>query len=96
VNLFLCDLAQALDKVVWIYTGVLLVYAVVSWIPDLRRGRWVYYLAALVEPVLMPVRRIIPPIGGLDIAFLVVLLVLQLLIRPALAQLAFNSCIQLY
>jgi YggT family protein len=82
--------------VVWVYTGVLLVYAVVSWFPDLRRGRWVYYLASLVEPVLLPIRRIIPPIGGLDIAFLVVLLVLQLLIRPALAQLAFNSCIQLY
>ncbi len=96
MNLLLCDVAQALGYVVWVYTAVLLVYAMVSWFPDLRRGRWVYYLSALVEPVLAPVRRIIPPLGGLDIAFLVVLLVLQLLIRPALAQLAFNSCIALY
>jgi YggT family protein len=96
VNLLLCDLARALNWVVWVYTGVLLVYAVVSWFPDLRRGRWVYYLASLVEPVLLPVRRVIPPMGGLDIAFLVVLLVLQLLVRPALAQLAFNSCIAFY
>ena len=29
----------------------------------------------LVEPVLMPVRRIIPPMGGLDLSFLVVIIV---------------------
>jgi YggT family protein len=75
-----------------IYTLLLLVYAVISWVPDLRRGRWVYYLASVIEPVLMPIRRIIPPLGGLDLAFLVLLLVLQLLVRPALAQAAFNSC----
>jgi YggT family protein len=78
--------------VVNVYTLLLFVYAVVSWIPDLRRGRWVYYLASLIEPVLTPVRRIVPPVGGLDLAFLIVLLALQLLVRPALANLAFNSC----
>ena len=52
---------------------VMIAYAVVSWIPSLQ-GRWSSYIARIVEPVLMPVRRIIPPIGGLDIAFLVVLI----------------------
>jgi YggT family protein len=92
VNPLLCDFATILRYVVNIYTLLLLVYAVISWVPDLRRGRWVYYLASVIEPVLMPIRRIIPPLGGLDLAFLVLLLVLQLLVRPALAQAAFNSC----
>jgi YggT family protein len=96
MNLLLCDLGRALSYIVNIYTLLLLVYAVLSWIPDLRRGRWVYYLASVIEPVLVPIRRIIPPLGGLDLAFLVLLLVLQLLVRPALAQLTFNSCIQLF
>jgi YggT family protein len=96
VNLFLCDFARALIYVVNVYTLLLLLYAVVSWFPDLRRGRWVYYLASVIEPVLMPIRRIIPPLGGLDIAFLVLLLALQLLVRPALGQFAFNSCIALF
>jgi YggT family protein len=96
MNLLLCDLANALVVVVNIYTILLFVYAVVSWIPDLRRGRWIYYLASLIEPVLVPIRRVIPPLGGLDLAFLVLLLVLQLLIRPALAHLAFNSCFAIY
>jgi YggT family protein len=96
VNLLLCDLASALKIAVNIYTLLLLVYAVISWIPDLRRGRWVYYLASVIEPVLMPIRRIIPPLGGLDLAFLVLLLALQLLVQPALTRLAINSCIAIF
>ena len=96
MNLILCNLATILSDLVWVYTGILLIYAVVSWFPDLRRGRWTYYLAVLVEPVLLPIRRIIPPMGGLDIAFLVLLLVLQLVVRPALLHLAVNSCFLTY
>ena len=82
MNLLLCNLAQILSDLVWVYTAILLIYAVVSWFPDLRRGRWTYYLALGVEPVLMPIRRIIPPLGGLDIAFLVLLLVLSCWCAP--------------
>jgi len=96
VNLLLCDVARLLIYAVNIYTILLIVYAVISWVPDLRRGRWVYYLASLIEPVLNPIRRIIPPMGGLDVAFLVLLLVLQLLVRPGLYHLAFNACYPIY
>ncbi len=92
MNQVVCSIANVLYYLVYAYTGVLLVYAIVSWIPDLRRGRWVYALASIVEPVLMPIRRIIPPVGGFDLAFLIVLLVLQLLVRPELYALA-NSCV---
>jgi YggT family protein len=57
-------------RIFWI---LMLVYAVVSWVPSLR-GRWTEYIAMVVEPVLMPFRRIIPPLGGLDVSFLVVIL----------------------
>ena len=60
----------------------MLVYALVSWVPSLR-GRWTDYVAMLVEPVLTPVRRIIPPMGGLDISFLVVIIALQFVVRLA-------------
>ena len=96
MNFFLCDLWKVLYWAVNVYTLLLFVYAVASWIPDLRRGRWFYWLASLIEPVLMPIRRVIPPLGGLDIAFLIVLLVLQLLVRPELARLTFDACIPLF
>jgi YggT family protein len=64
------------------YILVMLVYALVSWVPSLR-GRWTDYVAMLVEPVLTPVRRIIPPIGGLDISFLIVIIALQFVVQLA-------------
>jgi YggT family protein len=96
VNLLVCDLAQALYWLVNIYTMLLFVYAIVSWFPDLRRGRWVNYLAAIIEPVLIPIRRVVPPLGGLDLAFLILFFALQLLVRPALGHLEFNSCIPVF
>lgn len=91
MNPLLCYLDPILNFAIYAYTLVMIVYALASWFPTMR-GRWLYYLAAIVEPVLAPVRRIIPPIGGFDLAFLVVLLLLQYLVRP-LVNAAFNSCL---
>jgi uncharacterized protein YggT (Ycf19 family) len=57
----------------------MLLYALVSWVPNLQ-GRWSSYLARIVEPVLIPLRRIIPPIG-LDLSFLVVILLVGWVMR---------------
>jgi YggT family protein len=69
-----CSVALILSWILRAFWFVLLAYAVVSWIPSLQ-GRWSSYLARIVEPVLQPIRRVIPPVGGLDIAFLIVLIV---------------------
>lgn len=95
MNGILCQLDQVVIWLARLYSLILLVYAVISWIPDIR-GAWVRYLAMLVEPVLAPVRRIIPPVGGLDLAFLVVLLVLNWLIVPLLGRAAYSACVGLY
>jgi len=73
----MCQLWGLVDVIFKLYILVMIVYAVVSWVPSIR-GRWTDYLAMLVDPVLVPVRRIIPPIGGLDLSFLVVIIVIQL------------------
>jgi len=49
-------------------------------------------LAMLVEPVLAPVRQIIPPLGGLDLSFLVVIIILQLVDSQIVAQQAATAC----
>jgi YggT family protein len=77
-----CVLYDVVAKILNLYVLVLLVYALVSWVPSIR-GKWTEYVAMLVEPVLSPLRRIIPPIGGLDISFLVVILVIQFVVRLA-------------
>ena len=83
----LCQFLSALDKVIWLYTIIMLVYAVLSWVPDLR-GSWSRYIEAIVEPVLIPVRRIVPPAMGIDWSFMIVMAILWLIDRLVLAQLA--------
>lgn len=90
MNRFLCGFDVILSNVVTIYSIVLFIYAILSWFPDARRFQ--AYLAPLVEPILSPLRRIIPPLGGLDLSFLVLILVLQFLIRPLLNTAAFHAC----
>jgi YggT family protein len=88
---FLCSVDQLVVYLVYAYTAILIVYAVVSWIPDLR-GSWTRYLSMFVDPVLNPIRRIIPPVGGLDLAFLVLILLLNLVIVPLVQTAAFRAC----
>jgi YggT family protein len=88
----LCQALSALDKLIWLYTIVMFVYAVLSWVPDLR-GSWARYLDALVEPVLMPIRRVVPPAMGIDWSFLIVLAILWVIrayvIAPAIGRCLF-------
>ncbi len=91
MNAALCSFYGGLSTVIWLYTLILLAYAVVSWLPDLR-GRWTYYLSMLVDPVLNPVRRILPATGGLDWSFLVVILIINFIVRPLVANLHGNAC----
>ena len=39
-----------------------------SWLPIDRNSRFVAILYELTEPILAPLRRIIPPLGGLDLS----------------------------
>ena len=75
----ICSLYTVVAWLLNAYVLVMLVYALVSWVPSLR-GKWTDYVAMMVEPVLTPVRRIIPPLGGLDISFLIVILAIQFVI----------------
>jgi YggT family protein len=73
VNGISCDIGIVLGWVLRAFWLCMLVYALISWVPSLQ-GRWSSFLAQIVEPVLAPVRRIIPPAGGLDLSFLVVII----------------------
>ena len=47
-----------------------------------------HFLYVLTEPVFRPIRKIIPPVGGLDLSPLIVLLLLSWLIYSAVPWLA--------
>lgn len=61
----------------WLYTVMLLVYVIVSWFGDRGGNPMGSALTEVVEPVLRPVRRVLPPVAGFDLSPLLVALVCQ-------------------
>jgi YggT family protein len=61
------------------YTFAVLLYALLSWIAPGTYSPGAMLLQSLCEPILRPVRRIIPPIAGLDLSALFVIIGLQAL-----------------
>jgi YggT family protein len=64
-----------------VYTLTLFTQAVMSWLGPGAHNPAASILASLNEPLLKPVRRFIPPVGGFDLSPLAVMLALQVLIR---------------
>ncbi len=72
-----------------IYVIILFLRAILSWFPydptsPLNAVRRVVF--AITEPVLAPFRRFIPPIGMIDISFIVAILVVQLFVQNVLGR----------
>lgn len=85
----LTTLFQLLYVALDLYFWVLIISAVLSWLVAFgvvnTRNRFVYtvgdMLHRLTEPALRPIRRWIPPMGGLDLSPIVVILIIIFLQR---------------
>ena len=67
-----------LSRLFDLYSLVIVAAVVVSWMNVPRDNPAVRFLSAVTEPVLEPVRRVIPQIGGIDISPIVVIVILRL------------------
>ncbi len=65
-------LREAFQLVFW----VLIIRAILSWVSQ-GRNPIEYVLMQLTEPMLAPIRRIIPPVGGLDLSILILIVAMQ-------------------
>jgi YggT family protein len=67
---------RLINLLLWFYTIAIIVYAILSWV-----GQSYSPIGALLEdlvaPILRPVRRFLPIIGGLDLSPLLVLILIQ-------------------
>lgn len=64
-----------------LYSLIVLGAVIMSWLPIDRRNRLAVILQRLTEPALAPIRRVLPPVGGLDLSPMVLLVALQVLRR---------------
>ena len=73
------------DSLLGLMIAAIIIAAVLSWLVAFDvinlRNRLVYnvahFLDAVTRPILRPVQRFIPPLGGVDISPIIVLLIIQ-------------------
>lgn len=75
-------LINLLMNVLHIYSFIIIAAALISWVQPNPYNPIVQFLRRVTEPVLRPVRRLVPPekLGGLDISPLIVLVVIEYVI----------------
>jgi YggT family protein len=71
---FLLDI---LLTVISLYQWALIIYIFMSWFPNARGTAIGQFLARICEPYLEPFRKIIPPLGMIDISPIVAFMVLR-------------------
>ena len=84
MDVVLVPLIHLVDFVISLYTWVLIIAVAMSWLVAFNvlntRQRFVYLavdmLNRVTEPVLRPIRRFLPDMGGLDISPIVLILIL--------------------
>lgn len=79
-KLILISFADLLNQGVNLLFWMILVRALMSWISPGQHNPVIAVIHQLTEPLMAPVRRIIPPMGGLDLSPLFLLLGLQFLL----------------
>jgi YggT family protein len=81
------QIVQIIGLVFTLLWIVVLADVIVSWILDpfhpIRR-----FLDSIVQPLLDPIRRLVPPVGGIDLSPLILLIVLDIVRRLVLGVLS--------
>ncbi|WP_348663433.1 YggT family protein [Chlamydia vaughanii] len=60
-----------------VYSFLILVYILASWVPECHNTKWYQYVNRFVDPYLAIFRRFIPRIGFIDISPLIALFCLE-------------------
>ena len=80
LGLFVLTIAYLIKEVIYVFLFIIIIQVVISWVNPGAYNPITVLLYQLSEPILKPVKRLIPPAGGFDWSPLVVLIGLQLLI----------------
>jgi YggT family protein len=90
-TLFLLAVAELIELTIYVFIFSIFIEALLSWINPGRYNPMADALHSLNDPILRPIRRVLPPISGFDLsplAAIIGLQVLLMLIMPPLRGLA--------
>lgn len=72
----MCDIVSLIYQALWF---LMLIRAIMSWFNPDPYNPLVRLVIQLTDPILLPFRRVIPPVGMFDISFIVALIAMQLI-----------------
>jgi YggT family protein len=88
------QIAMLIALVAQMYVFVLIGRVICSWVNADPYHPIVRFIWMVTEPVLVHIRRVIPPIGGLDLSVLVALVVVQIGIQGFLVKVLLHYAAQ--
>ena len=65
-----------LSQIISIFTLIMFIRAIVSWFRVDPYNPIIRAMDSIIEPIVGPVRRMLPPMGGIDVSYLVVFIIL--------------------
>lgn len=86
-GLVVITLAELFSKTVWAFLGAVFVMVVLSWVSPGGYHPVATVVRDLTDPLCKPARRLIPPIAGLDLSPIIVIIGLQLVLMLLVAPL---------
>lgn len=78
IAIIIVALADVVKETLSLMFWILILRAILSWVSQ-GQSPIEYVMYQLTEPMLAPIRRVIPPMGGLDLSVLIAIIALQFL-----------------
>ena len=79
IMMLIIGLADLLNQAVSLVFWLVLIRAIMSWINPTVNNPLMMVIVQITEPIMAPVRKLIPPLGGLDLSPLLLIIGLQFL-----------------
>jgi len=76
---FIIAAAQVLNIALTLYLWIVIIRALISWVNPDPYNPIVTFLHRVTDPVLIPIARALPPMGGMDFSPLVLIMIIYFL-----------------
>ena len=63
-----------------VFTWAIVIRALSSWFPNARNNPLMQILYSITEPILKPIQKYVPNLGGMDFSPIIAVLIMQILI----------------
>ncbi len=84
-GLVVISLAELFNNTVWTFIGAIIIQVILSWVAQGVYNPIIAVIYSLTDPLLRPMRDVIPPLGGLDFSPMIAIILLYLVLLIGVA-----------